>query len=289
MRVVKCEQSFDGIRVRYFVYTPRGEVVRRAAFVCSMLGDSKCWDRLCSKLCASGVLCVTIELPGFGTTPVKAPQDNITRARIFWGILDDVEESRHESGCAWHLVSHGSACGAILEMTCMEPKSVLSRTLISPVTDRFTDRFTGLLPTTGLGQRLIKLWYGFAAENRSRFDKKVGALYGTELTESRLSLLYREFVRRGRVNTLINLFENGYKITRKAFKAQTRIMIISGSRDRVFGSKLSEKYTHDMPEIEIHLLPCAHMAMETNPDEVYDYLSGWFEFTEGKMKQPKRT
>lgn len=289
IRAEKREQRFGGTQVRYFVYTPDGKVTRRAAFVCSMLGDARCWDRLCRRLAGAGVLCVTIELPGFGTTPTKAPQDNVTRSRIFWGVLDDVELSRGESGCSWHLVAHGGACGAILEMASSQPESVISRTLISPVTDRFMNSFSRLLPETGAGKWLIRNMYGMLAQNRARFEKKVKLLYGTDIDEKRMDLLYRGFVRRGRVKTLIDMFRDGYRISENAYKAHGRVMIIWGSRDKVFGGKLPEKYMKELSEIEFHLLPCSHMAMETNPEEVGDYLSGWFEFTEGKMNQPKRT
>jgi len=289
VKAQRYEQCFGGTSVRYFVYTPRGEVLRRAAFIGSMLGDARCWDWLCRKLCASGVLCVVMELPGFGTTPVRAPQDNITRSRIFWGVLDDVEMSRGEDECSWHLIAHGSACGVILEMARSQSSSVISRTLISPVTDKFMDKITGLLPTTGFGKWLIKTYYGFFTGNRRRFEKKVTALYGQKLPEKRMDMLHKEFVRRGRVHTITEMFANGYSITQKAYKAQGRIMLIWGKQDKIFGANPPGKLIKELPEIELHLLSCAHMAMETNWEEVGDYLDGWFQYTEGKMKQPVRT
>ena len=112
-RVQTQKLCFDGTYVRFKVYTPVNEVKHRAAFLCSPIGDCESWDALCDILASNGCLCVSFELPGFGHTPVKAPQDNPTRAAILWGVLDEVDISRGEENSKWHLISHGSACNMV--------------------------------------------------------------------------------------------------------------------------------------------------------------------------------
>ena len=99
MRTEEIRLSFHGLRVRFRVFSPDEEpVAHRALFVSSPAGDVENWEALAGMLTECGCLCVTAELPGFGKSPcgTDVPQDNDTRARILWGILDEVEVRRGE-------------------------------------------------------------------------------------------------------------------------------------------------------------------------------------------------
>ena len=288
MKILRCKQRFGGVAVAYTVYTPADKVQRRAAFACSPLCDALCWDKLCRALCADGVLCVVCELPGFGTTPVNAPQDNVTRARVMWGVLDEVDFSRGDAPGKWHLVSHGSACGVILEMTRRQNESVLSRTLINPVTDKFTSGLYTRFLASRLGRKCLEKVYAFRAGNVKRFREQLNKLYGSEVSEKRAVQLHKEFYRKGRIDTLFSLIEVGYRIPRKAYLEQGHIMLIWGKEDSLFGDRPPEALLKRLPDTELHLVHGAHMLMETMPDEMKDYLTGWFSFSEGKLSQVTR-
>lgn len=274
---------FSGTYVRYKVYTPgSGPVTRRACFVSSPVGDAECWDALCRILASQGCLCVAFELPGFGHTPVRAPQDNPTRAAILWGVLDEVEISRGEEPGFWHLVSHGSGCGVILEMALSHPESVLSRTLISPVTHRFEKGIKRMLYSTRFGRWLCATAYKRA---ESRFGEKLLNLYGEPLDDARRSRLTREFCREGRLETLFALFKDGYRHSRGAFSVEGPIMLIWGKNDS-FGPRPDDKLLHALSEVEVHYITGYHMCMETLPQETSEYLNGWFDHVEGRAKEP---
>ena len=285
---VKTERlCFDGTYVLFRVYTSEdGNVSRRVAFVNSPLGDVESWDALCRILASQGCLCVAFELPGFGHTPVKAPQDNITRASILWGVLDEVDIKRDEPNSRWHLVSHGSGCGVTLEMTRTQTESVLSRVLISPVTHRFNynrrsyslSRFRRWLYTTR---------YNFYAERPGRFFTRLQKLYGSDLSQERLEKLSREFFRSRRIDTLFDLFEKGYWLHRDSLAIESPLMLIWGKNDP-FGQRPDEQLMQSLGEVEVHYINSAHMSMETMPQEISEYLKGWFDFNEGRTKSPSK-
>ena len=287
LRIRTERLCFDGTYVRFKVYTPEdGEVLRRAAFVNSPLGDAESWDALCRILASQGCLCLAFELPGFGHTPVKAPQDNMTRASILWGVLDEVDIARGEPNAKWHLVSHGSGCGVTLEMTRTQPESVLSRVFISPVTHRFNyNRRSYSL--SRLRRWYYTKYYNFYSVHPAMFASRLQKLYGKTLEEGRLNKLSREFFREHRIDTLFELFEKGYWLHRDSLSIESPLMLIWGKNDP-FGQRPDEKLMQSLGEVEVHYINSAHMPMETMPQEISEYLKGWFDFAEGRIKSPAK-
>ncbi len=285
---VKTERlCFDGTYVRFKLYTPYdGAVNRRAAFVNSPLGDAECWDGLCRILASQGCLCLAFELPGFGHTPVKAPQDNPTRASILWGVLDEVDIGRGEENSKWHLVSHGSGCGVTLEMTRTQKDSVLSRVFISPLTHRFNyNRRSYSL--SRLRRFVYTKLYEMYENNSNMFYNKLRKLYGQELDEARLDKLRREFFRENRAESLFNMFEKGYWLHKNSLGVENPLMLIWGKNDP-FGQRPDERLMQSLPDTEVHYITSAHMSMETMPQELSEYLKGWFDFVEGRLKTPAK-
>ena len=276
---------FEGTNVRFRMYTPDREVTCRAAFVSSPIGDCESWDALCEKLADKGCLCVCFEMPGYGRSPVNAPQDNATRAALMWGVLDEVEYSRGESGCSWHLISHGSGCGVIMKMAQDYGENVLSRVLISPVTSASARRVPGFMRHLKPGKWLLRKFYNFSTSSPKRFGDRMEKLYGMSLSQKRLDMLSREFIRGNRFETLLNTLENGYRISAKAYKAVSPVMLIWGRGD-VFGTGPDEKLLKKLQNVEVHYLTSSHMCMETMPQEISEYLNGWFTFTAGRQKPP---
>ncbi|MBQ3668082.1 MAG: alpha/beta hydrolase [Clostridia bacterium] len=287
VRVKTQRLCFDGTYVRFKVYTPEdGKVMRRAAFVCSPVGDAESWDALCGILASQGCLCLTFELPGFGHTPVRAPQDNITRASILWGVLDEVDISRGEENSKWHLISHGSGCGVTLEMTRTEPGSVLSRVFISPVSHIFNyNRRSYSL--SKLRRWLYTKQYELYERHPAKFYKRIHKLYGEMPDENRLDKLSREFFRENRIDTLFELFEKGYWLHKNSLSVQNPLMLIWGKNDP-FGDRPDERLMQSLPDVEVHYITSAHMSMETMPQEISEYLKGWFDFVEGRIKSPAK-
>ncbi len=301
--------SFGGTRVFFKVYTPDTEKISyRVAFVTSPLGDADSWDSPCRLLAAKGCLCVSIELPGFGHAVSSAPQDNKTRSEILWGILDQVEISRGDPESKWHLVSHGSACGAILEMTRTQPASVLSRVLITPVTHRF-GYTSQTYVLSGLRVWLYRRLFEHFTRSEVRFSKKLSKLYGGDLDETRVGKLYRQICADGRFDSLLKLFQSGYYISKAAYKVRKPTMILWG-RDDPLGAMFhpltncllhpDENYER-MNDAEPTKAECQrlgvethnmkfrrHMPMETDPQDISDRISGWLAYAEGKARTPTK-
>ena len=287
LRVRTERMCFDGTYVRCKVYTPEdGNVTRRAAFVNSPLGDAESWDALCRILASQGCLCLSFELPGFGHTPVRAPQDNMTRASILWGVLDEVDIARGEPNSKWHLVSHGSGCGVTLEMTRTQTESVLSRVFISPVTHIFNyNRRSYSL--SRLRRWFYAKKYAFYEAHPTAFFNRLQKLYDGELSTERMDKLSREFFRENRMESLCELFEKGYWLHKNSLSVERPVMLIWGKNDP-FGSRPNEKLMQSLGEVEVHYLTASHMSMETMPQEISEYLKGWFDFAEGRIKSPAK-
>ena len=288
MRTEEIRLSFQGLRVRFRVFTPDAQATRRVLMVSSPLADADAWTELAGMLAANGCLCVAAELPGYGASACGAGvfQDNDTRAQILWGILDEVERRRGEKQCVWHLIGHGSAAAAIMMMTLYQADSVKSRVLISPVFDRFMPYPLQLLLETPVGKKLIDLWFRKKILDRRGFAILVRRVYGGRVSKARMEALRRSICRRGMPDTLARLMREGYRLPENAYQSKGPLMLIWGTNDRIFGGQLPARVKKRLPDAETHMLRAAHLSMETDADILNDYLRGWFLFSEGQEKWP---
>lgn len=288
MRTEEIRLSFQGLRVRFRVFTPDAQATRRVLMVSSPLADADAWTELAGMLAANGCLCVAAELPGYGASACGAGvfQDNDTRAQILWGILDEVERRRGEKQCVWHLIGHGSAAAAIMMMTLYQADSVKSRVLISPVFDRFMPYPLQLLLETPVGKKLIDLWFRKKILDRRGFAILVRRVYGGRVSKARMETLRRSICRRGMPDTLARLMREGYRLPENAYQSKGPLMLIWGTNDCIFGGQLPARVKKRLPDAETHMLRAAHMSMETDADILNDYLRGWFLFSEGQEKWP---
>ena len=281
--------TFDGVSARFKIYTPdKNAVTSRAAFCCSTLGDCESWDALCVRLCKSGCLCVVSELPGFGRTPVGAPQDNKTRAGVLWGILDEVEAMRGERDQKWHLVGHGSGCGVVLTMARYQPDSVRSRVLICPTVPRFENRFTRACLTGKIGSLILRRVFRSYYLDPARFENKIRQIYACDVPQEIVERLYREFHRKGRFETLMDSLRYGYTVPAKAWKVPGPLFVLWAAKD-IFGKTMPKGLTKKLDDLEYHCYKeSGHMFFEDSADDTTDYLSGWIETCEGRQKGPAR-
>ena len=287
MRTEEIRLSFHGLRVRFRVFSPDEEpIVHRALFVSSPAGDVENWEALAGMLTECGCLCVTAELPGFGKSPCGAfvPQDNDTRARILWGILDEVEVRRNEEMTRWHLIGHGSAAAAVMTMAQQHPDSALSRVLVCPVLDRFLPPPLFRLLQSRFSDKLISAWFRYWIENRKRFGRLAVRLYGARPRRARVSALHRAWTREGMRETVVRLLREGYSFPKEAYGVQTPLMLLWSTDDRLLGGEIPVRLLKSLPSVEKHMLHSGHMAMETDPDVLRDFLRGWFRFAEGREK-----
>lgn len=286
MRMEQMNLSFQGIRISARVYTPDSQPQHRALFVSSPICDLNSWHALCEMLCEAGCLCVCADLPGFGFCPQAAnvPQDNDTRARILWGILDEVEKQREEEQTKWHLIGHGNGAAAVMTMALYQPDSTLSCVLISPVLDRFLISPLHSLLKTEFGKTIIQSWHRRAIRDKKHFRILARKIYGENLKKERLSALHRMMNRKSTPALLHRLISEGYTLNEEAFSVSAPLMLIWGMEDRIFGGQIPARLLKRLSKAEKHLVRAAHMAMETGPDMLRDYLRGWFRFAEGQEK-----
>ena len=286
MPISRVRLSFQGIRVQARIYEPEGEVLYRAFFVSSPMSDPASWAHLLTELSKKGILCVSADLPGFGANPVSkiVPQDNDTRTSILWGILDEIEWKRGESQAKWHLIGHGSGAAAVMTMALYQPDSTLSRVLLNPVVDRRQISPIHPFLLSGVGEPILSALLKHFLTNEKPFHRLLQRLYGSPRSKERAHALYKMMNRKGMIPSLIRHLKEGYEINDDVYSVSSPIMMIWGANDRIFGGQIPAKLIKRLPGAEKHVLSCGHMCMETAPNDIGDYLRGWFAFSEGKAK-----
>ncbi len=286
MPLKRIRLSFQGIRVQAQIYEPEGEITARALFVSSPIGDPASWSALLTNLSKNGVLCVSADLPGFGANPVspKVPQDNDTRTRILWGILDEVEWRRGDERCKWHLIGHGSGAAAVMTMALYQPDSTLSRVLLNPVVESGQASPFHRFLTSSAGEPILNALLKHFLTREKPFDRLLARLYGTPRSKERAQALFKMLQRKGVLPSLVRHLREGYLLNDDVYSVNTPIMMIWGANDRIFGGQIPIKLVKRLPGAEKHVLNTGHVCMETAPGEIGDYLRGWFAFSEGKAK-----
>ncbi len=287
MRMEEIRLSFQGIRVAVRIYTPDTDrIAHRAILVSSPVSDLHSWHRLAVMMAEAGCLFVTADLPGFGKCPCvqSAPQDNDTRAQILWGILDEVEKLRGEEQTKWHLIGHGNGAAAVLSMALYQPDSTLSRVLISPVVDRFLFAPIHALIASNAGESLTLKWHQRYVRSKKRFRKLAEKIYGARIRKDRLIALHKMMNRKAVAPLLTRVIRESFTLNESVYDVKTPVMLIWGSNDRIFGGQIPPRLKKKLSHAEMHLVPSAHMSMETHPDMLRDYLRGWLRFSEGREK-----
>lgn len=284
MPVSRIRLSFQGIRVQARIYEPQGEVLYRALFVSSPIGDPVTWSKLLTNLSDHGILCVSADLPGFGANPVSknVPQDNDTRTRILWGILDEIEWRRGEGQSKWHLVGHGGGAAAVMTMALYQPDSTLSRVLLNPVMERGQVTPIHPLLLSKAGEPVLNGLCKYFIGRKRAFTRLLTRLYGSPRSKERADTLYKMMNRKGVIPSLIRHLKEGCQVNDDVYSVSSPIMLIWGANDRIFGGQIPARLVKHLPGAEKHVLNISHICMETSPNDIGDYLRGWFTFSEGK-------
>ncbi len=240
-----------------------------------------CWRYLLPELTAAGCLCVLCDMPGFGRSQFSddIPAAQSLRARYLWGVLDafDMEMDGHLSN--WHLIGHGSACGALAEMAIQQPDSTASLFMVSPMLYSPIPRAARPFVRSKAFDGVIRGWLARRLVPARGFSRLLTRVYGRALSEGQVERMRRPLLRLvGHESTVRRLLTEGYDVDTAALSSLfPPAMIIWGARDRLLGGDVPRRLRgHDFPNAEYHVLPSAgHCAMETNSRAVCDFLRGW--------------
>ena len=106
--------TIRGLTIHYHIARPIGPMKHRVFLLCAPGFITTCWRFILPELTEAGCLCVLCDMPGFGESEFKEdiPVEQSLRARYLWGVLDTVDLERDGKLDSWHLMGHGSACGA---------------------------------------------------------------------------------------------------------------------------------------------------------------------------------
>ena len=269
--------SFRGMNVSFRVYEPEGLVRHRILLIPGPLSDGSVFAPLIPLLLSVNCLIVCADLPGFGRSAVGAgvPMGAQTRASILWGILDHVDREISFGARSWHVLAHGSAAYAALEMAAVNPESVLSHILIGPV---FSPDGGGR-HRHAPGDDEILGWYDRNIVPPAAFRALANYVYDVRLEPERLRQLHRPLLRRGVREELPRLVREGYRIPREHFGAFTPMLILRGENDVFSNRSFTKEIAEALKDAEVHRLEhTGHCPMETHPEWVMDYLRGWLRY-----------
>lgn len=277
--------SFRGLRVHYRVSRPDdGPVTRRVLLLNAPLSSMFNWRLLIPELLSQGCMVVQVDLPGYGLSACGGgvPQDPVTRARLVWGVLDDVDAASGHPAQFWHLIAHGSACLTALTMAHAVPEAVASEVLISPLLHTPVRPFYRRFPGNRLLEGRFQRWYIEHILSRQGMRELLREWFGRTVPDYVLDYMRRPLVRPGMKPQLRRLIAEGYDADPAVFTGFTPTMALWGQRDPLISAADAAHIRELMPGAEAHVLhTAAHFPQETHSRAIGDYLRGWLKFIDG--------
>ena len=262
--------AFSGLRVHFKVVEPEGEIKNRVLLLSSPLISTFHWRKLVPELEALGCLCVLVDLPGFVRSDCNAPQDDEMRANLVWGVLDEVDQLYEAPLSMWHLMAHGSACGAILTMAAHCPDSVKTMIHVAP---------TFTLPPENR-QDNPERWFDANVVNARRFHRLVEQYSGHPLDDYVVDRMRAPLLRTGARVTFSRMVRHAARPPRTGMGFCPTMALIGGLDPLMDETRLRQIQTL-LPDAEIHRLRSAgHFPMETHSKAMRDYLRGWIRYNE---------
>ncbi len=278
MPLQDCYISFKGLVLHYQIAKPKGAVLHRALLIPAPGQSCYNWRLILPQLQQMGCLCVLVDLPGFGQSMCGSgvPHRQDTRAKLLWGILDQVDRDMSGRINRWNIIGQGSSAGTALTMAYQQPDSCGSLTLLSPILRCYIPRFLKPLVRSNLGNALLKRWYKNNILNRSKFRKHMRWLYGRPQHAAVAETIQAPFRRPGSDESLQRLLLNGSIIPHGALNDWFPTMVLWGEHDKLLGCRPPAYMRKLLSHAEFHILRYGgHYCAETNHLEVCDYLRGW--------------
>lgn len=266
---------FHGSRVSFTILRPASQMRRRLFLLSSALATSFHWRKLLPELSETGCLVVLADPPGFGESDLDGMNLPLeTRAKILWGVLDDVDARFAAGMSTWHLIGHGSSCPLVLAMANLFPDSVRSQIHISPL---FA---TGAKGRFGRGgKRAVQKLLDQSLLNAHAFSQFAERAAGKPLPDYVWEPMYRPLARPSAKAELF-AFLTKETILRPNV-GFCPAMAVWGGRDPILPPTARESVLSLLPDAETHIIKSAgHFPMETHSRALRDFLRGWLKYVE---------
>ena len=262
--------SFHGIRVHYRLAVPQGAPRDRVLLLSSPLISTFHWRKIVPELTQLGCLVALVDMPGFGKSDcsMEVPHDNLMRANILWGVLDEIDRQTEAPLASWHLVAHGSACPTLLEMAGLYPESVKSQVHIAPLLH---------VPQIEKNQPPVR-WYRETIMEKTNFRRLIEHCSGYPMDDYILDRMRAPLMRPGARESFFRMMRAGSK-SPSCDLGFCPAMALIGGRDAMMTEPAREAIRKFLGSAEMHELKSAgHFPMETHSKALRDYLRGWIRF-----------
>lgn len=263
--------TFSGLRVHYRLARPEGPAKNRMLMLSSPLINTFHWRKLLPELTELGCLCALVDLPGFGLSDAEAPQAQIVKSSMIWGILDSVDADTDAPMSMWHLMAHGSACATILRMAAMYPDSVKSQIHISP---------TFTLQAADVRGGDAGKWYDVHIQDARRFHRMIEHYAGYPMDDYVVDRMRRPLTRPGMRRAFEKLLQGTAQPPSQGM-GFCPTMALMGGRDPLIDETRQAQAKTLLPDAETHNIRSAgHFPMETHSRAMRDYLRGWLRYND---------
>ncbi len=261
--------SFSGARVHFSVVRPETPIRNHVLLLSSPLINTFHWRKLLPELSSLGCLAVMVDLPGFGRSDCGISQDDDVRARLVWGVLDEVDRAFGTPLSLWHLCGHGLACGVILRMAAMYPDSAKTQIHISPTFSVDIAR-----RSDGGAER----WYDANVLVAGRFRRMIEYYSGYPMDDYIIDRMRAPLTRPGARGAFLRMLRRSASPPRQGMGFCPTMALIGG-RDPLIDDARLAQIRALLPDAEIHRLASAgHFPMETHSKALRDYLRGWIRY-----------
>lgn len=261
--------SFAGMRIHFRLVRPDIPTRSHMMLLSSPMTTSFHWRKLLPELAGMGCLAVLAELPGFGRCDPEAPQDSDTRAKLLWGVLDDVDRTLGTPMSMWHLGAHGTACGTILKMASLYPDSVRSQIHFSPL--------FSVAPSFRRAE-VRQNWYDETVLDARAFHRTIEKWSGFPMDSYIVDRMRAPLLRPGMRNTFGRMLQASLAPPRQGM-GFCPTMVLLGGRDPLMSEGPTRQMHALLGDAEFHRLNTAgHFPMETHSKALRDYLRGWLKY-----------
>jgi pimeloyl-ACP methyl ester carboxylesterase len=268
--------SFRGLRVNFSIARPEAHLRHRVLLLSSPLLTAFHWRKLLPELSELGCLVALVDFPGFrhGARGPAVAHTSAVRARLVWGVLDEIDARVGGQNALWHLGAHASAAPTVLNMVKMQPDSVRSAIFFSPV-----------FPAPGKGRPFsgrrgaVEKFVNRILSSQSAFVDFVESAARRPLPDYSVERMWRPLMRPGARETFVNMLSAQEIVP--PLPGFCPSIAMWGGCDPMMPADARERIRQLLPEVEPHVIrPAGHFPMETHSRALRDYLRGWLKYVE---------
>jgi 2-hydroxy-6-oxonona-2,4-dienedioate hydrolase len=267
--------SIDGTSLHFRVWEP-SRPIGKILMVHGLAGSTFSFRNNVQPLVDAGYRVVAVDLPGFGysSRARKIDHSQENRAKLLWGLLDQLDAEHADNG-KWHLLGHSMGAGTITAMTLSRETRVASMTYVDgavlPGNSRNAAAF--IYPPA---RRWFQVIGRYVLLDDKRIRQFLGSAYGRSVSDDELIGYLAPLKRPGTEGTFVDMLMTSTDLELDQIrKILVPVTGIWGEKDTWVPVSSAYELENLISGFQLHLVADAwHCPMETKPDEFNEILLG---------------